>query len=76
MSDFMVTLSCCNDIKSIKDIQGYEKLLSVNPARESLACKVLRRVVRSIDEGITTLKVQYSTDPKAVKKFMKRKQAY
>ena len=37
---------------------------------------MLRRVVKSIDTGITTLKVQYSSDPKAVKKFMKRKSAY
>ena len=76
MSDFMVTATGLSEIKNIKDIKGYEKLLQVDSSRQDFSCKVLRRVVRSLDTGITTLKVQYSSDPKAVKKFMKRKQAY
>lgn len=76
MSDFLVTATGTSEVKNIKDIRGYEKLLSVDPNRQSLACKVLRRVIKSLDNGVSTLKVQYSSDPKAIKKFMKKKQAY
>jgi hypothetical protein len=57
MSDFMVTSSGLFEIKNIKDIKGYEKLLQVDPNRQNLSCKVLRRIVKSLDPGITTLKV-------------------
>lgn len=57
MSDFLVTATGTSEVKNIKDIRGYEKLLSVDPNRQSLACKVLRRVIKSLDNGVSTLKV-------------------
>jgi hypothetical protein len=53
MSDFMVTATGISEIKNIKDIKGYEKLLQVDPNRQNLSCKILRRVVKSLDPGIT-----------------------
>lgn len=76
MSDFMVTSFGITPINKIQDIKGYEKLLAVNQTSESYACKVVRRVIKSLDDSVSTVKVEYTSDPKAVKKFMKRKQAY
>ncbi len=71
--DFYVTLQNKSKIiKSIKDIPKYENLLAVDPNRQdSLACRVLCREVRSIVDG-TMSRVEYTSCPKAIKKFLKR----